>query len=64
MSHITPKQLEQEFNITRRHQCALRSSRQLPYFKVGHRSILYARTDVERFLARRKIQAVNVEGRS
>ena len=52
---LRPAAVEQEYGIGRSLQARLRASRQLPYYKVGHRTVLMARTDIEKFLAARRI---------
>ena len=56
--HFTTRQMKELHGIGHALQCHLRAARQLPYFKVGHRTVLYARADVEKFLARRRVAAV------
>ena len=59
---IDPPTLEAEFGLPRRLQLNLRQTRQLPYFKVGHRSVRYRRGDVEAFFKARRIEAVRIGG--
>ena len=62
MEYIGTGDVERNWGITRRKQVDLRRTRQLPYSQIGHRTIIYRRADLEQFLARRKIEAVKVEG--
>ena len=55
---LSPVAVEQEYGIGRSLQARLRASRQLPYHKIGHRSVLMARADIEKFLAKRRINAI------
>ena len=55
---LSPKAVEEEFGISRRLQGWLRATRQLPYYKVGHRTVLVSRPDLEKYLASRRVNAI------
>ncbi|MCX6996485.1 MAG: hypothetical protein NTV49_05245 [Kiritimatiellaeota bacterium] len=59
---MTPKDVHVEKKMTRRFQCHLRQTRQLAFSKIGHRTILYRREDIEAFLTKRRIEALRTGG--
>lgn len=59
MELLTPKDLEAEFPVlNRRLQKDLRRAKQIRYIRLGHRTVAYRRTDVEKFLASRCVEAM------
>lgn len=55
---MTTGEVQRELRITRRQQAELRQRRELVFYLIGHRTILYRRADVEAFLAKRRVKAV------
>lgn len=55
---LTTSELYAEKRMTRRQQAEARKRRELPYYLIGHRSIVYRRADVEKFFSERLIKAV------
>ena len=58
METLTPKDVEKEWSVlTERKQRDLRAARAIRYHRLGHRTIVYTRKDVENFLASRRVEA-------
>lgn len=56
--YIVPVEVEAEYAVGLRHQKYLRQTRRWPYIKAGHRTILYDRVEIERYLAARRVEAI------
>ena len=57
-SYLSPKQLAAEFPLDERKQKDLRVRRAIPYHRLGHRTIVYRRSDIERYIKSRRVEAV------
>ena len=55
---LTPGQAEELYGVSRRALKRAWSERRLPYFKLGHRSVLLDARDVEAFLNRCRVDAL------
>jgi len=58
--YLTPCDVELEYALSKRKQKAERAARRLAFIRAGHRTILYDRAEIERYLAARRIEAVGV----
>jgi len=56
---LTPPQAEETYGISRRALKRAWSERRLPVYKIGHRSILIDARDIEAFLSRCRVDALN-----
>lgn len=56
--YLNPAAIETEYGIDRRTTKRLREMKRLPFTRIGHRTVLVARTDLETFLAARRIEAI------
>ena len=55
---LTPQQAEEIYGPSRRALKRAWSERRLPYYKLGHRTVLLDARDVEAFLARCRVDAI------
>jgi len=56
---LNPTQASEIYGISRRALKRAWSERRLPYFKVGHRTVLLDARDIEAFLARCRVDALH-----
>lgn len=60
---LTPKDWQNESPFASlRAQKEWRRRRLIPFHRLGHRTVVYARKDIEKFLAARRVDAIG-EGR-
>ena len=57
---LTPGQAEEVYGINRRALKRAWQERRLPIFRLGHRSILIDRRDIEAFLSRCRVDALRI----
>ena len=55
---LTPTQAEETYGINKRALKRAWSERRLPYYKMGHRSVLLDARDIEAFLGRCRVDAL------
>ena len=55
---INPDGVQSAYGLGIRLQAELRNKRFIRYVKAGHRTILYRRADVEKFIDSRTVQAI------
>jgi excisionase family DNA binding protein len=53
-AHLTPDEVAMWLRLTRRKVLDLYRSGELPGIKLGHRTIVFERAEVEKFIARRR----------
>ena len=63
MKFVTTAQARANYGLTLRIQQDLRAKRQIPFHVIGHRTILYRETDIENFLAARRIAPADMKPR-
>ena len=56
--YLSPAQVADEYGLSARHLKWLRSARRLPFIRAGHRSVLFDRLDVERFILAHRVEAI------
>ena len=56
--YLTTREVAERFPLSQRHLKHLRQTRAIPYFRLGHKSIVYRVNDLERFLTERRIEAI------
>ena len=56
---LTPAQGEETYGISKRALKRAWSERRLPYYKIGHRSVLLDARDIESYLARCRVDALH-----
>ena len=58
MDLLSPDEVSRDYPaLTERRQKRLRSCRALPFHRLGHRTVVYTRRDIEKFLASRRVEA-------
>ena len=62
MEQLTPPQVANEWPVlSLRRQKDLRHARAIAFHRLGHRTIVYTRKDVEAFLKRRRVEAIGTK---
>ena len=56
---LTPAQGEETYGISKRALKRAWSERRLPYYKIGHRTVLLDARDIEAFLANCRVDALH-----
>jgi trehalose utilization protein len=54
---LTPDDVEQTYSMPKRRQRYLRSTGRLPYFRIGHRTVMYAESDIRKMFSKARVEA-------
>lgn len=57
---FTPQQAAAYTGLTPRTLKAYRQERRIPYYAVGHRTVLFDRRDLDAFLAARRVESIGM----